>query len=399
MNAFDRDTELERRQIHEISINVARRLLDVLERRNQLPPAVASEIVSGARAIAEIQREIDGIMTALPHGGMLDMAVLTHVLANHNRALSLVEDLEVRTGGRGAARHPDPERTHAALIATAREIERETRFHGTGPASQARSTAPPNFSPPQPEQYTAAYTQPSPQRAHGAPPSMSHGNASPPAPAHAMREPVPAAAVRPPRRQPPPQQHLQPRPSPAAVAAATPRTPLRALVSSPVGAVALVTGIAILAASLAGAVSFALSNGDASEESHMAARTSGGKFDGRLTAGDAASAGGADILVVTPPANAAPLAQPYLVVLATRPSTDELDRDFRYFKEAHPQLLGDARGRVDTMQSQDGKTWHRLSLIPPRSQEEAASLCAELKAAGLTECWIKPLPLGRDATR
>lgn len=404
MNAFDRDTELERRQIHEISINVARRLLDVLEQRDQLPPVIADEIVSGARAIAEIQREIDGIMTSLPHGEMLDMAVLTHVLANHNRALSLVEDLEVRTGGRGAGRRPDPERTHAALIATAREIERETRIHNLEPAPrapQAHSMAPSNFAPLQASQHTTAYAPLQPNPAHRAQHPTSHGNARPQAaaPSHVTRGPSPAAAAqsRPPHRQPvPQQQHPAPLPSPAT---ASSKRPLRALVSSPIGAVTLVTGIAIVAASLAGAVSFALSNGDASQESHIAARTSGGKFDGRLGPGDAAPTGGSDILVVTPPAKAAPLTQPYLVVLATRPSTEELDQDFRYFKEAHPQLLGDARGRVDTMQSQDGKTWHRLSLIPPRSQDEAASLCAELKAAGLTECWIKPLPLGRDAAR
>ena len=397
MNAFDRDIELERRQIHEISINVARRLLDVLERRNQLPPIIADEIITGARAVAEIQREIDGIMTALPHGEMLDMAVLTHVLANHNRALSLVEDLEVRTNGRGAERRLDPERTHAALIATAREIEREAQRHDE-PVPPARSMAPPNFLAPPSAQHATAYAQPSPQPSHRASLPVSHGTASGPAPGpkHSAREPAPARA-RPPQPQPRTKQTPLP---PPAVAIASRRTSLRALVSSPFSVVALVTGIAIVAASLAGAVSFALSNGDASDESHIAARTtSGGKFDGRLSAGDASPAGGADVLVVTPPANAAPLAQPYLVVLATRPSTEELDQDFRYFKESHPQLLGDARGRVDTMQSQDGKTWHRLSLIPPRSQEEAASLCAELKAAGLTECWIKPLPLGRDAAR
>lgn len=404
MNAFDRDTELERRQIHEISLNVARRLLAVLERRRDAPPAVAEEIVAGARVIADIQREVDGIMTALPHGETLDLAVLTHVLASHNRALSLVEDLEIRTGGRGAARHPDPERTHAALIATAREIEEEARRYERDPVPQMLRAPRPAAADGHPAQMaprTGASGFPPPSQANRTAPPTGRGPARPPS-----RQPPPGAApvtrtlppAQPPHRQPA-QQRLQPE---TALTQATGRRrmPLRALAFSPMSAVALVAGIAIVAASLAGAVSFALSNGDASQASATNVRAPSGKFDGRLSAGDAApAAGGSDILVVAPPANAAPLAQPYLVVLATRPSTEELDQDFRYFKEAHPQLLGDARGRVDTMQSQDGKTWHRLSLIPPRSQEEAASLCAELKAAGLTECWIKPLPLGRDASR
>ena len=406
MNAFDRDTELERRQIHEISLNVARRLLAVLERRRDAPPAVAEEIVAGARVIADIQREIDGIMTALPHGETLDLAVLTHVLASHNRALSLVEDLETRTGERSAARHPDPERTHAALIATAREIEEEARRYERDPVPQtlrAPRSAAADDRRAQMAPRTGASGLPPPSQANRTAPPAGHGPArpqsrQPPPGAAPMTRTLPPAQPQPHHRQPA-QQRLQPETAPTQ-ATARRRMSLRTLAFSPMSAVALVAGIAIVAASLAGAVSFALSNGDASQASATNVRAPSGKFDGRLSAGDAApAAGGSDILVVAPPANAAPLAQPYLVVLATRPSTEELDQDFRYFKEAHPQLLGDARGRVDTMQSQDGKTWHRLSLIPPRSQEEAASLCAELKAAGLTECWIKPLPLGRDASR
>ena len=400
MNAFDRDSELERRQIHEISLNVARRLLDVLERRHQAPPALADEIVVGARTVAEIQREIDGIMTALAPGEMLDLAVLTHVLANHNRALSLVEDLEIKAGARGAAQRPDPERTHAALIATAREIERETRTYDPDPPPLTRPSAPPQASP---SRMTPAAFPPAPSARrtqanmpYAAPPANRRPQ---PAPPHTARPSLPASAAHEPptgRRRPP---HRQPPQPHAASAAPTRRARLRTLAKSPVGVVSLIAGVAIVAASLAGAVSFALSSGDASEHYARVERTAGGKIDGRLSAADTASAGASDVLVVTPPANAAPLSQPYLVVLATRRSTEELDQDFRYFKEAHPELLGRARGRVDTIQSQDGKTWHRLSLIPPRSQEEAAALCTELKAAGLTECWIKPLPLGRDAAR
>lgn len=372
MNPFDRDRDLERRQIHEISINVARRLLDVLERRHAAPPAVTAEVAAGARVIADIQREIDGIMGGLPESELLDIAVLTHVLASHSRALSLIEDLEIRLGGHRPQARPDPERTHARLIATAREIEREARQYDQAPAP---ATRPPSRHPPGPQRPGAvAYPAPSPGRAH------------PGAPARTSR--TGAGTQRPARTQPRPQ-----------AAAPSRLRALRKLASSPVGAVAFVAGIAVLAASLAGAVSLALSTGGGDPGQQIAtAHTSGDKFDGRLSAADIAEPGGADILVVSPPANAAPLTQPYLVVLATRPTMEELDKDFRYFQQEHSELLRNARGRVDRVDTQDGKTWYRLSLIPPRSRDEATALCAELKAGGLNECWINPLPISRDAS-
>lgn len=171
---------------------------------------------------------------------------------------------------------------------------------------------------------------------------------------------------------------------------------IRALTFTPIGATALVACIAILAASLAGALSFALSTDEGGQHA-VASHTPDGKFDGRLSQDDAMPTSGSDILVVSPPENVAALTQPYLVVIATRRSTEELEQDFRYFKEAYPELLGSARGRVDSVQSQDGKTWYRLSLIPPRAQSEASELCTELKSAGLTECWIKPLPIGQSS--
>jgi hypothetical protein len=85
--------------------------------------------------------------------------------------------------------------------------------------------------------------------------------------------------------------------------------------------------------------------------------------------------------------------QPYLVVLSTRQTPEELLQDFRSFKEHYPSLLGTAKARVDKVQGQDGQIWHRLSLIPPLAHADAKDLCSGLKAAGLTGCWIKPLPV------
>ena len=93
----------------------------------------------------------------------------------------------------------------------------------------------------------------------------------------------------------------------------------------------------------------------------------------------------------------ATMEQPYLVVLSTRGSPEELLQDLRTFKADYPALLGEAKARVDRVHGLDGKTWHRLSLIPPQSFADAKALCSGLRAAGLSGCWVRPLPLGRSA--
>lgn len=394
MNTYDRDAQLERRQIHEISMNVARRLFALLERPPPVSPAVSAEIAAGSGTIAGIQHEIDHLMSRLPEGQLLDMSVLTHILESQNRALSLIEDLEAKASRGIFDSRPDQERTHAALIATAREIEREARLYEeeefghpldapyslpeTHPAQIARRFADPTRVQQPPPQNIAR----SPK--HGAPQPAPRTTRTDGTAAASRRQPP---APRPPAQQRPRKAKPQPRIAPAALFAKA-----RTLATSPVGATTLVAGVAILAASLAGAVSLALSTD--SDQLTASSRVPGQKFDGRLSRADAQPTSGSGTLVVSPPANLANLTQPYLVVIATRQSTEELEKDFRYFKETYPNLLGSARGRVDSVQSQDGKTWYRLSLIPPRAQGEASELCTELKSAGLTECWIKPLPIG-----
>lgn len=384
MHSYDRDTELERRQIHEISANVARRLLDVLERRHTASPAAAADIASGARVVADIQREIDGIMNRLPPGAPLEMAVLTHVLESHNKALSLVEDLEARLSGSVSVRRdrPDPERTHAALIATAREIEREARLYEEEEARQMTAARPLPSSAP----FRTGPAMPTSATSNSAMSNVPPTVAVPSHPTRTVRTGT-GTVRRTPRPSPPPAARM-----PEETRRSSLLSRLRALAASPIGATAAVACVAILAASFAGALSFALSSAE-NDERIAAHGDPDRKFDGRLSQADAIPTRGSGTLVVSPPENAVNLAQPYLVVIATRPSTEELEQDFRYFKETYPTLLGNARGRVDSVQSQDGKTWHRLSLVPPRAQTEAAELCHELKTAGLTECWIKPLPI------
>jgi hypothetical protein len=88
-----------------------------------------------------------------------------------------------------------------------------------------------------------------------------------------------------------------------------------------------------------------------------------------------------------------PMEQPYLVVLTTRRSTEELQQDYRSYKQSYADLLSGSKARVDRIQGQDRQTYYRLSLIPPQSRDDAKTLCGRLRSAGLTGCWIRQVPV------
>lgn len=400
MAAFNRDAALERQQIHEISLNVARRLLKVLERSRAAPPHVGADIEASARLIADIQREIDQIMTASPPRELMDIAVLTHVLGSHRRALDLLEVLEHKASGlprMDAA--PDAAQVHAALLATSREIE-QTAFRQDMPGLGA---------PRGPVAYLPApVPAPYPQQAP-----------IPPAPAPQWGQPSAQRPPPSPPRAPPPKgpaKKPEKTPSAGAVVASSVAA-MRALVEkNPTSAAALaaLTVVAGLSIAILSIVSPGI--GDGTRRHAAMTLEPGKKLDGRLAAAEetgpaedpaprASGAMSAEAAVISPslgnetqgPIVVSPnMEQPYLVVLSTRRSTEELQQDYRGFKSTYPQILGDAKARVDRVQGQDRETWYRLSLIPPHSHADAKALCGSLKAAGLTGCWIKPLPVGRQ---
>lgn len=378
MTAFDRNAALERRQIDEISGNVTRRLLKVLEKVRFVPPDVAADIEPGARAITAIQTEIDQIMGALPPYEMLDIAVLTHVLSSQQHALSVLEHLEARIAdARHETRPPaDPARAHAALLAAAREIEEEARRYA-------------EEEPPWPAV---------PSRAPRTWPDWS-----------GLAPPGPPAARRPPGSAGPPASRRRPgkraRPGPRVPGLVASLDALRARLAghaanarsgAAVAGLAVVTGLVLAVLSL-------VPTGDdnRTQQQAAAALAPEEKGGGRIEQFDVADAGAAPPtggiqVALGHPAAPPAMEQPYLVVLSTRASPEELLQDFRAFKAEYPKLLGEAKGRVDRVHGQDGKTWHRLSLIPPQTYADAKALCSGLRAAGLSGCWVKPLPLGRS---
>ena len=372
MAAYDRDATLERQQIREISLNVARRLRQVLDRAHYIPAALRPEVESSVRIITGIQRDVDQIMAGLPADEALDFAILTHIMGGQRHALDLLEVLEEKLAGSRSSYQRDSARVHQALLAVSREIERDALRYA------AESAAAPPQHQPQPPPAGYAYAPPAAPAAAAARP--------------AVPQPPPPAYGRPARRAP----AKKPPPRTAQLLAALPRLRDTVLASAkkpvPVALAALSIGAGLVIA----AQGLIPSGADPAQSRLASADALEQKRDGRLDDGASRGtetgglrpAGEITVAAATPA-----MEQPYLVVLATRRSTEELQQDYRTFKGAYPDLLGNAKARVDRVQGQDRQTWYRLSLIPPRAQDEAKALCSSLRKAGLTGCWIRPVPV------
>lgn len=384
MAPYDRDASLERQQIREISLNVARRLREVLDRNRYIPAELHSEVDGTVRVITGIQRDVDQIMAGLPETEALDFAILAHIMGGQRHALDLLEILEEKLEGSQSTYQRDSARVHQALLTVSREIEQDAlRYTAAEPAAAPRLSEP--------------VAMPHP--------SSPAGHAFAPQPARAVPPPYAPAPPPPAYARPVPQSQPRPRPTPsgrssearsaqrvAALAETVRRiqASIAALAGQPVPvaitALVLGAGLVVAAQSLIG--SDTSTPAPAHTASADAATTARERSSGTAGAAPAAQAA-----ALTSTASASDMEQPYLVVLATRRSTEELQQDYRSFKASYPDLLGNAKARVDRVQGQDSNTWYRLSLIPPRTHGEAKSLCGDLRTAGLTGCWIKPVPL------
>lgn len=372
MAPYDRDASLERQQIHEISLNVARRLRTVLDRNRYIPAELHSEVEKTVRVITGIQRDVDQIMAALPETEALDFAILAHIMGGQRHALDLLEVLEEKLEGSQSLYQRDTARVHQALLAVSREIEQDALRYATAEPAEAPPPSP-----------AAGEPAIAPQPARAAPPPYAP---APPPPAYARPTPRPQ-----PRPQPIPPARSAKAWSPwrQALMQTLQRTQLSIAALAgrpvPVAVTALVFGAGLVVAAQA----------LISSDPPVPARTAATEPETarEQPAGAAGTAPAVQAAALTSTASASDMEQPYLVVLATRRSTEELQQDYRSFKASYPDLLGNAKARVDRVQGQDNNTWYRLSLIPPRTHGDAKALCSDLRNAGLTGCWIKPVPL------
>lgn len=357
MSSFDRDATLERHQIREISLNVARRLHQVLDRNKYIPASVRPEIDASVRVITGIQRDVDQIMSGLPSDEALDFAILTHIMGGQRHALDLLEILEAKLEGGKSAYQRDSARVHQALLAVSREIEQDAlRYATDAPAVQHN-------------QMPYGYVLPTP--ATQAPRNPGPGQR--PAPRNTQTQ------GRPPTKK-------QPGKPQRALFVANVSDALRALASKPVPAAAAAS--AVVVALVVTIMSLRQPASDPAIQEAAVTTTPTENIDNHTTAAVAPSSNAETVAITTPD-----MEQPYLVVLTTRRSTEELQQDYRSYKASYPDLLGTAKARVDRVQGQDKQTWYRLSLIPPQDRDDAKQLCSSLRKAGLSGCWIKPVPL------
>jgi hypothetical protein len=80
---------------------------------------------------------------------------------------------------------------------------------------------------------------------------------------------------------------------------------------------------------------------------------------------------------------------PSVAVLATHQDAAVAEQTFAKLKQRYPAILGNAEAELEAIETQDGATWHRLSLIPPVPRSEAKDLCKRLRAAGYAGCWVR----------
>lgn len=389
MAAYDRDASLERQQIREISRNVARRLNQILDRAQYIPAALRSEIDSTMHTINGIHRDVEQIMSNLPSDEALDFAILTHIMGGQRHALDLLEILEEKLAGQRNTYQRDSQRVHQALLAVSREIEQDALRYAAEPAPRPPAAQPSKgyaFTPPEPAAAPSYQPPPQPPR-----PSYSTAGAAPRPPAPAAAQPLP----------PPPAPKSAPGAGPPAARKAVPRQPPPAprlaelvarLRASSLSAVTKPVPVALAALAVGAGLVVAAQSLTSGKSDEQQATVTGTKHEGRLAStemGPMRTAGDSTVTVAAAPA----MEQPYLVVLSTRRTTEELQQDYRGFKGTYASLLGNAKARVDRVQGQDQQTWYRLSLIPPRTHDDAKSLCTELRSAGLTGCWIRPVPV------
>jgi len=383
MFGLGRDPAYERQQIHEISINVGRRLLTVLDVSHHVPPLLASELEAGIRLVTDIQGEVANLLTSMPPPQPLDIASFTHIMGRLDQALGLLEFMEGRLAlvdlghrgspGRPEARHPP------------RPGERESQPSADWRGSRLNELL--TASLPRTAGGSAGRGNPrTEQRTKGGPPARSRETR--PSGSHSA---LLGARI-------------------AAAGGAAQSFLARPKVLGTIAILIVLGGFGLAVRPLLESDRFG------GVKATATLLTPAEKLDGRLQSAAAPAvmtrtetgaigangeAGAFHTAAVPPgPDSEQPLEplpptmeQPYLVVLSTRETTEELLQDFRAFKEQYPSLLGSAKARVDKIEGQDQKIWHRLSLIPPLAHDEAKALCGDLKAAGLTGCWIKPLPV------
>jgi hypothetical protein len=380
-----------RYHLQELSVAVARRLVAVLDAARDAPHGVAAELDAVVAEITDIQRDLAYEMAGPPIGGAADLSSLSRMLDLQRRMMSLMDRIETISSRpitnylEQRQRTPLEDRSHSGW-STARP-QRATHYDG----AQLQTALPAlrDWEPPHqiPAPTYDVLHQHAAYDAHGArtAPFLDRALASNGGSGTASMARWP---------------HFSP----------TARWGI------------LPMAICIVSALLTTTVNRLMqsdSSGILQHSEDVAKR--GDRLDARLTSDEPASAAPeqsaarpstrleetqriavvpaavqpATITVSPPPPqsdrglDALNPDAPSVVVLATHQEPSAAQQAFVKLKERFPDILGAAEADIEAVQTQDGTTWHRLSLLPPVPRSEAKDLCKRLRAAGYAGCWVR----------
>jgi hypothetical protein len=381
-----------RYHLQELSVSVARRLIAVLDAARDAPHGVAAELDAVVTEITDIQRELAYEMAGPPLGGAADLSSLSRMLELQQRMMHLLDRIETLS---------------SRPITTYLEQRQRTPLeeHGGWTAPPGSRASAPYHDEPQPDTALAVvrnWEQPHPAYAqvyegvHQRAALGAHGAETAPFLARSLGTHVSGGATGTMMRWP----HM----SPAArwgllpmaiciVSALLTTTVNRLLQGDPAGILTHSDSVAKRGDRL-DARAVPEERASAAPERPQAPLAARLEQPERIA--PAAAPAQSAVITVSPPPPSSDRGldalnpdAPSVAVLTTHQDPAVARQTFLTLKERFPDILGTAEAEIEAVQTQDGATWHRVSLVPPVPRTEAKDLCKRLRAAGYSGCWVK----------
>jgi hypothetical protein len=371
-----------RYHLQELSVSVARRLVAVLDAARDAPHGVAAELDAIISEITDIQRDLAYEMAGPPLGGAADVSSLTRMLELQQRMMGLLDRLETISS-----------RPITSYLEQRQRTSLES--HGDWTAPRAPASRALHHEGAQPHDAHAALGSWEPRRAsaqayeglrqHAA--FNSHSAGAAPFLAGALGANASLGGASTTRWA-----HM----SPAARWGLLPMAICIVSALLTTAATHLMRGDPAAILDRADGVAKRGDRLDASMASEERGAAPPAQRD-RIALTPAAARPG--VITVSPPAppsdrglDALNPDAPSVTVLATQQDPEVARQTFLTLQARYPAILGAMEAEIEAVQTEDGVTWHRLSIVPPVPRSEAKDLCKRLRAAGYAACWVKSRP-------
>lgn len=366
-----------RYHVQELSVSVARRLVAVLDAARDAPHGVAAELDAVVSEITDIQRDLAYEMAGPPLGGAADLASLSRMLELQQRMMRLLDRLETLSSRPITSYLEQHQRTSLENHGDWRvpPVPASSALHYDGPPHDAHSAT---GSWEQPHHVsTQAYDVLHQRAAYDA-----HAAGTAPFLTRTPGVNASLGGARWPHMSPAARWGLLPM-AICIVSALLTTTVNQLMRSDPPGILSHSDSIAKRGDRL---------DSRAAPEERAAAAPAEQRQRIALTP----AAARPEVITVSPPVppsdrglDALNPDAPSVTVLATHQDPAVARQTFLTLQERYPDILGAAEAELEAVQTQDGTTWHRVSLVPPVPRSEAKDLCKRLRAAGYAGCWVR----------